>query len=152
MKRVILIALIFITTIATAQMKSSKLNWHTNLEEAQTLSQVDNKPILIYFTGSDWCAPCKKLKEDFFESPKFKHKAEDLVLVVIDYPRRVDLLSQEQLDYNKTVIAKYNKQQTFPKLVMLNSEGREMGRISGYSPSRDTSKHFTFIDEHIQVE
>tara|TARA_R100000306_G_scaffold12131_1_gene14093 strand:- start:23602 stop:24051 length:450 start_codon:yes stop_codon:yes gene_type:complete len=149
MKRVILITLIFITTVATAQMKSSKLNWHTNLEEAQTLSKEQDKPILIYFTGSDWCAPCKKLKEDFFESPEFRHKAEKLVLVVIDYPRRVDLLSQEQLDYNKTVIAKYNKQQTFPKIVMLNSKGKEMGRISGYSPTRDTSKHFTFISEHI---
>jgi len=149
MKRVILIAFIFITTMATAQMKSSKLNWHTNLEEAQTLSKELNKPTLIYFTGSDWCAPCKKLKEDFFESPEFRHKAESLVLVVIDYPRKVDLLSQEQLDYNKTIISKYNKQQTFPKIVMLNPKGNEVGRISGYSPSRDTSKHFTFLEEHI---
>ena len=149
MKRVILIALIFITTMATAQMKSSKLNWHTNLEEAQTLSKEQDKPILMYFTGSDWCAPCKMLKKDFFESPEFKIKAEDLVLVMIDYPRRVELLSQEQLDYNKTIIAKYNKQQTFPKIVMLNPEGKEVGRISGYSPTRDTSKHFTFLSEHI---
>jgi len=149
MKRYMMIAFLLLTTVAVAQMKNNKLNWHTNLEEAQTLSLENDKPVLIYFTGSDWCAPCKKLKEDFFESPKFKDKAKDLVLVIIDYPRQVSLLSQEQLDYNKSIISKYNKQQTFPKVVMLNPTGTEVGRISGYSPSRDTSKHFAFLEEHI---
>ncbi len=149
MKRVIILALFFITTIATAQMKNNKLNWHTNLEEAQDISKQEDKPVLIYFTGSDWCAPCKKLKEDFFESPEFIDKAENLVLVVIDYPRRVEILSQEQLDYNKSIIAKYNKQQTFPKIVMLNPNGKEVGRISGYSPSRETKGHFEFLNTHL---
>ncbi|PVW13867.1 thioredoxin family protein [Marixanthomonas spongiae] len=150
MKRLMYLAFLFFTVVASAQMKKNNLlNWHTNLEEAQAISKENDKPILLYFTGSDWCAPCKMLKEDFFESPKFKEKAKDLVLVVIDYPRKVDLLSQKQLDYNKTVIAQYNKQQTFPKILMLNPRGKELGKISGYSPSRDTSEHFKFLDEHL---
>ena len=142
--------LLFVATISTAQMENTKLSWLTNLDEAQTISQTDNKPILIYFTGSDWCAPCMRLKEDFFENPKFTQQANNLVLVKIDYPRRVDIISEEQLDYNKTIIAKYNKQQTFPKIVMLNSEGKEIGRISGYSPSRDTKNHFEFLKTHLE--
>ena len=150
MKRLLIIALFSVATMATAQMKTEQLNWLTNLEEAQSISKEQNKPVLMYFTGSDWCAPCKKLKEDFFESPEFKEKAKDLVLVMIDYPRRVEIISQEQLDYNKTIIAKYNKQQTFPKVVMLNTNGKEIGRISGYSPSRETKSHFDFLETHLQ--
>ncbi len=149
MKRLLIIAILFITVVSSAQMEKPNLTWLTNLEKAEKISKEQDKPILMYFTGSDWCAPCKMLKQDFFESAEFKQKSKDLVLVMIDYPRRVDLLSQEQLDYNKTVIAKYNKQQTFPKIVMLNHRGKELGRISGYSPTRDTSKHFTFLSEHI---
>ena len=149
MKRLLIIAILFITVVSSAQMEKPSLTWLTNLEKAEKISKEQDKPILMYFTGSDWCAPCKMLKQDFFESAEFKQKSKDLVLVMIDYPRRVDLLSQEQLDYNKTVIAKYNKQQTFPKIVMLNHRGKELGRISGYSPTRDTSKHFTFLSEHI---
>ena len=149
MKRLLIIAILFITVVSSAQMEKPSLTWLTNLEKAEKISKEQDKPILMYFTGSDWCAPCKMLKQDFFESAEFKQKSKDLVLVMIDYPRRVDLLSQEQLDYNKTVIAKYNKKQTFPKIVMLNHRGKELGRISGYSPTRDTSKHFTFLSEHI---
>ena len=44
--------------------------------------------MLIFFTGSDWCGPCKMLVEDFFESDKFKEIAEkEFVLYEADFPR-----------------------------------------------------------------
>ena len=108
MKRILFFTLLFVATISTAQMENTKLSWLTNLDEAQTISQTDNKPILIYFTGSDWCAPCMRLKEDFFENPKFTQQANNLVLVKIDYPRRVDIISEEQLEDVKTTSIRVN--------------------------------------------
>jgi thioredoxin-related protein len=89
------------------------------------------------------------LKQDFFDSAEFRKKSEGFVLLLIDYPRRVDILTAEQFAYNKAVVAKYNKNRTFPKLMVLNGKGKKQDEISGYSPLRDTSNHFAFLDRNI---
>lgn len=148
MKRAIIVVLLLCATISNAQDDASTLNWLTNLEQAQKIAKKSKKPILMYMTGSDWCSPCKMLKKDFFESEAFIARSTDMVLVMIDRPRRVDILTEEQLAYNKKVIAKYNKENTFPKILMLSASGKEKGKISGYSSLRDTSNHFAFLDKY----
>lgn len=152
MKQFLFVIFLFFSVICFAQDSVSSLDWHTNLEEAEKISQKTNKPILMYFTGSDWCPPCVGLKEDFFESPEFATRADNFVLVMIDYPRRVDIISEEQMAYNKKVIGKYNTNKSFPKLLVLNHSGRELGRLSGYSSystDKDTSYHFDFVDRYV---
>lgn len=149
MKKAFLLFFLFAITVSFAQSETnSKLTWLTNLEKAQQIAKKNKKPILMYMTGSDWCAPCQKLKEDFFESEQFIARANDMVLVMIDRPRRIDILSEEQLAYNKQVLAKYNKENAFPKILILNAKGKEKAEISGYSSLRDTSNHFAFLDKH----
>lgn len=150
MRCLLVFAFLCCSAIGLSQDKESNLNWLTNLEEAQAISKKENKPILIYFTGSDWCAPCKMLQEDFFETSQFQEKAENMVLVYIDRPRRVDILTPDQLAYNKTIIAKYNRENTYPKMLALNHKGKVLGKISGYSSLRDTSNHFSFVDKYLQ--
>lgn len=151
MKQFLFVTFLFFSVVSFAQESVSSLDWHTNLEEAEKISQQTNKPILMYFTGSDWCPPCVGLKKDFFESPEFATRADNFVLVMIDYPRRVDIISEEQMAYNKKVIGKYNTNKSFPKLLVLNHSGRELGRLSGYSSystDKDTSYHFDFVDKY----
>ena len=150
MKALAFIALVLLVMPIMAQDESTSLQWYTNVEEAQKISKENNQPILIYFTGSDWCAPCKALKSDFFETAEFANRAENLVLVMIDYPRRVDIISETQRAYNKTVISEYNAEKSFPTLVMLNKKGKELSKLSGYSSYstyKDTSHHFNLVDE-----
>lgn len=133
--------------------KVSNLKWHTNLDKAKSAALATNKKILVYFTGSDWCAPCKALKEDFFETEAFEKRAENFELVYIDYPRRKDIISENAMKYNRTLIEKYNKNKTFPKLVMLDKNGKELGFLGGYSSFnnyKDTSHHFKFVDTYIK--
>ncbi len=153
MKR-ILIVLVFVglSTAMNSQNKTSELNWLYNLEEAKEVSKKEKKPILIYFTGSDWCTPCKALKTDFFQTEAFHERANNMVLVMIDYPRRLDIITEEQRAYNKSVIADYNKDKSFPKLIMVNKKGKVLGELSGYSSFntyKDTSHHFDFLDKHL---
>ncbi|GEQ86241.1 hypothetical protein ULMS_17490 [Patiriisocius marinistellae] len=138
-------------TVIVEEQKSN-LNWLTNIDEAIALSKKNSKPILIYFNGSDWCSPCVVLKEDFFETPEFEKRADKLILVMIDYPRRKDILSASQMKYNREMITKYNKSKTFPKLIMLNKNGNQVGKLSGYSSFNtyhDTSHHYKFVDKYI---
>jgi thioredoxin-related protein len=149
MKKLFFLSLIFISVVASAQESSISLKWLTNLEKAQKLSKQKNKPILLYFTGSDWCAPCKMLKKDFFYTEAFKEKSDNFILVMIDKPRRIDILSEKQMKYNDQVISKYNKQKTFPKVLLLNANGRVIDEIDGYNFLHDTTHHFAFINKHI---
>ena len=149
MKYLLIIAFMGLSTITFAQDSEQSLQWYTNLDEAIKVSKKSNKPILLYFTGSDWCSPCKMLKQDFFDSSEFIDKSDDLVLVMIDYPRRVDILTEEQFAYNKEIVAKYNRARTFPKLLILNNKGKRKDQISGYSSLRDPSNHFEFINRNI---
>lgn len=148
MKYFLIIVLVLCAANSNAQQEDSNLTWLTNLEEAQKISKKEKKPILMYMTGSDWCSPCKMLKKDFFETEEFAKRAKDLVLVMIDYPRAIDILTKEQLAYNKIIVAKYNKNRSFPKILILNSKGKERAIISGYSPLRDTSNYFAFLDKN----
>lgn len=150
MKYLLALALTFIVYSTQAQDETSNINWLTNLEQAQKMAKKEKKPIMLYFTGSDWCAPCKMLKEDFFETEKFGQLADQMVMVYIDRPRRVDILTPEQLEYNKTVIAEYNAENTYPKLLALSARGKVMGKISGYSSLRDPSNHFSFVEKYLR--
>lgn len=140
-------SLLFISLIGYSQ---AQLDWETDFETAKTIAELQNKPILMYFTGSDWCAPCKHLKEDYFGSEEFKNKSSKVVLLLVDVPFRQDIISEEQLIKNKALAKEFNPQNSYPTLIGLSSSGIEINRISAYSYLRDTSNHFRFLDQLIQ--
>ena len=35
--------------------------WQENVDEALKQADADNLPVLVLFTGSNWCPPCMKL-------------------------------------------------------------------------------------------
>ena len=149
MKRIVLVFVIVFSVLPSLQaQEEATLPWHTNLEEAMELAKEEDKLVLMYFTGSDWCRPCKHLKADFFESADFAESAKEMVLVIIDIPRRQDLLSPEQLAYNMKVLSRYNEEKTFPKILALNHKGKVKGVITGYGSLRDTSPYFKFLDTY----
>lgn len=142
MKKLILTILVFISFFGFSQ----DLHWETDLNIAKEIAAQQNKPIIMYFTGSDWCSPCKQLKADFFHSEEFMDRANSLVLLMIDLPFRQDIITDEQRKKNKGVNKKYNPSDSFPYLVGLNSKGKILNDISAYSSLRDTSLHFDFLN------
>ncbi|WP_452224630.1 thioredoxin family protein [Lacinutrix chionoecetis] len=128
----------------------SNLNWLTDFEEAKRVSESSKKPILIYFTGSDWCGPCKMLKKDFFNTEAFEEKSDNFVLLMVDMPRRLDIITPEQKKKNKALVKKYNQKGGYPNLVALSSNLNVIGELSGYTFLRETDRHFAFVDGLIQ--
>ena len=90
------------------------------------------------------------LKQDFFDNDKFKEKANQFVLVMIDMPRRTDIITAEQRKKNIEVVRKYNKSGGYPNLVALNDNLKVIGELSGYTFLRETDRHFAFIDAIIE--
>jgi len=90
MKKFISIIFLFLTLNTFSQ--ESDLKWHTDLNKAIELSIQDNKPLFMFFTGSDWCGWCIRLQKEVFFKPEFvKWAKENLTLVELDFPRRKKL-------------------------------------------------------------
>jgi thioredoxin-related protein len=106
--------------------------WMTDFEAAKAKAKEKNLPILIDFSGSDWCGWCIKLDKEVFSQTAFKtYAAENLVLMLADFPR-----SKEQTPQVKEQNTKLQKQfgiRGFPTVVLVDAEGKELAR-TGYKP------------------
>ena len=92
MKQFLLLIIIALSQTKNAQ--SVDLNWHTDLSKAVSISINEKKPMMLFFTGSDWCGWCIRLKKEVFNHEKFKIWSDDnIILVELDFPRRKKLES-----------------------------------------------------------
>lgn len=90
MKKLISILLLFLTINVFSQ--EGELDWHTDVNKAIELSIESEKPLFMFFTGSDWCGWCIRLQKEVFFKPDFvKWAKENLILVELDFPRRKKL-------------------------------------------------------------
>ena len=126
MKNLLLITLLFISTLTFAQ------DWQINFEKAKEMALKNKQPIILVFQGSDWCTPCMKLEQEIWSSKEFKAYAkENYTLVKADFPRRrKNKLSKEQTKQNDALAEKYNTNGVFPLVVVLDSKGKVLGKTS----------------------
>ena len=84
----IMITLLFAFAAFTTQAQD-ELKWHTDLNKAIEVANKEDKPMFLFFTGSDWCGWCIRLQKEVFKTPDFiKWAKEKVVLVELDYPRK----------------------------------------------------------------
>ena len=106
----------------------------TDLDAALEKSKAENKPVLIEFTGSDWCPPCMMMSEKVFSQKEFIEEAsKKFILVELDFPRG----DKELAEKNQPHATKY-KISGFPTVVLLDESQEEFGRfIASRYPSID---------------
>jgi len=107
--------------------------WTADFAGAQSRARQENRPMLVLFTGSDWCGWCVKLHRDVLSKPAFRKFAEskNLELVYLDFPRK-SAMSAEEKQRNRDLAAKFEVS-GFPTTVLLGADGKELGRISGFA-------------------
>jgi len=121
-----------------AQEQKEELNWLTNYDQALTTAKKEHKPMLILFTGSDWCPPCKAMHKELFHNKEFIDLSKKFVLLFIDFPKRKEL-PKEQQAHNYEVASKYHRGGV-PTMVFVTPEEKVITKISGYlygSPQRN---------------
>lgn len=146
-----LILLLLFPVLLSAQMQAPEIEgdgWLKSYDAALAEAQKEQKNVLVYFTGSDWCPPCKMLKTDLFDTDEFKTVSAAYSLLYIDIPRNRDLLTQEQMSHNLDILAKHNKKGMFPLLVILNAEGLELDKNSGYSMDGRIQEYLSMLNKH----
>ena len=114
------------------QVNAAESTWLTDLPKAQTQAKTDNKIVLLDFTGSDWCGWCIKFRKEVLDTTEFQTYADkNVVLVELDYPHK-----KVQADDLKKANAELKKQYKitgFPTLIVLDKNGKEIGRQVGYA-------------------
>jgi len=117
----------FYSVLASAQ------NWKSSYEEALSISKEENKPIVLVFAGSDWCAPCIKLDRSIWQSSEFIQVAENnYILYKADFPRKKsNQLAAKIAKKNGALAATFNPKGHFPLVVVLNSKEEVLGK-TGY--------------------
>ena len=104
--------------------------WTEDFDEAGKRAKETDRPLLLNFTGSDWCPPCMRLHKEVFDAPEFKtYAAENLVLVTVDFPRRRKLPAEVK-KRNESLATKYGVN-SFPTIIILDPSGKELDR-TGY--------------------
>ncbi|NWK56404.1 DUF953 domain-containing protein [Verrucomicrobiaceae bacterium N1E253] len=135
------VAMIAISASAVAGGK----DWMTNVDDALAKAKTDKKPVMVEFTGSDWCPPCIMMDKKVFSKKSFVSKAsEKFILVKIDIPRADKELSKK----NQKVLKKY-KVQGVPTVVLFDEEGKEFNRFTA-SQYPDVSKFLAHLDQALE--
>lgn len=127
---------IFITILAATalwRVNAADSTWLTDLPAAQAQAKAENKIVLMDFTGSDWCPWCIKFKKEVLDVKEFQdYAAKNVVQVELDFPNKKPQ-TDELKKANADLKTKY-KISGFPTLVVLDQNGKEIGRQVGYEP------------------
>src|SRR5262249_21376238 len=122
--------------VLLAIMGSSSLNsqahaaieWQKDFSHARSMSQKENKPILLFFNGSDWSGLAMKWKHEILDSALFQEKIKDsFVCMEVDFPNHNQLLN-EVMTQNNTLKEKFGVEDV-PMLVLLDKEERVIAQI-----------------------
>ena len=129
MKKII-IAMLAATLLWAA--KAAESTWLTDLPKAEAQAKSEGKIVLMDFTGSDWCGWCIKFKKEVLDTPEFQaYAAKNVVLVELDYPHK-KVQSDDLKKANAALKGEYDIH-GFPTLVVLDKNGKEIGRQVGYA-------------------
>lgn len=117
-------------TLGAAAMVSSAFSkdlegWSTDLEKAFEQAKKEKKPLLVEFTGSDWCPPCIAMRKNVFSKKEFLDAAgKKFILVELDFPKG----DKELKEKNDPYAEKYNIE-GFPTVILFDPAGKEFDRF-----------------------
>ena len=138
--------LVFAVLICTTVFSQ---NWEETFSGAIAQSKAQNKPLILVFSGSDWCAPCIKLDQKIWQSEEFvAYAKKNYILYRADFPRKkTNRLSAELQVQNEKLAEKYNPKGYFPLVIILDAKEEVLGK-TGYAnctPKEYLSKLNEFI-------
>lgn len=106
--------------------------WLISFDEAKKVAAEEKKDILMEFTGSDWCPPCKALYANVISQDLFKQQApEHFTLLLLDNPRDKSHQSEEEQAQYRDMAARYGVRGV-PTIMLCDAEGRPYASMVGY--------------------
>jgi len=127
-RKILAIAVLNFFVVSTFAQEAK---WNTDYAKAVEQAKTESKPILLDFTGSDWCGWCMKMKKESLDTPVFVHYAKkNLVLVEVDFPHEKSQTAAVKKQNEE--LGKQYKVNGYPCFVLVDKDGKELGRQGGY--------------------
>ena len=129
--RLLLIAVIACPVFSSGLFSAEqKTPWETDYAAAAQRAEKENKILLLNFTGSDWCRPCKQLAVEIFETPEMAaYGRTRIVMVYVDFPRREELPPALKTQNDK--LAEQFGVDSYPTVWVVAHDGTRLGSL-GY--------------------
>ncbi|MCB0579956.1 MAG: thioredoxin family protein [Phaeodactylibacter sp.] len=144
------VACLSVFQLSAQEEAPTSADWLLRIEEAQKAAADRGLPILMVFSGSDWCRPCIQMKQEIWDNPAFiEYARESLVLLQLDFPaRKKNQLSPEQTAHNEALAEQYNSKGEFPTAVLIGRDGKEIAHF-GFNPSMSAEGYVDYLKAQI---
>ena len=115
----------------------------THSDSAFAAAKANSKPVLLVFSGSDWCAGCMRFEKQVLRDSVFNAEREKyMILLRADFPQRTQL-SARLIRQNDSLAAIYNRAGLFPHIVLINPNDTQQQQTISYT----TQSAIEFITE-----
>lgn len=116
-----------------------KARWVAKMDKAKKEAEETGLPILLLFTGTDWCPYCVKLEDAVFAKKDFKEFADkNLVLLKLDFPGGGGGSKEDK------ALAKEYGVTGYPKYFLIDAAGKQMGS-GGYNDGINPEKFAAWV-------
>ena len=98
--------------------------WTMDYDAALVLAKQKKLPLMLNFTGSDWCSWCKLMDRSVFSKTAWQNYArEHLVLVTLDFPRNSGTMPAGYNQRNSRLQQQFAVQ-GYPTYIILDQDGQ----------------------------
>ncbi len=116
--------------------------WMDSVDDALAKAKTEKKPVMVEFTGSDWCPPCIMMGKEVFGKKEFVDAAsKKFILVKIDIPNK-----DKELKAKNSKVLEAHKVKGVPTVILFTSEGKEFDRFTA-SKYNTVEKFLAHLDE-----
>jgi thiol-disulfide isomerase/thioredoxin len=130
-----LLTFLFLAGLLVAPLSAYE-GWLTDLDAGRRQAAAEGRKLVVEFTGSTWCPPCKALYAEVLTTPEFAAWAEDKILVKLDYPRARERTAEKiAADPELAQLMRLKDEhniQGFPTLLVFDAEDKELSRVVRY--------------------
>jgi thioredoxin-related protein len=105
--------------------------WTMDFDAAKQVAAEKNLPILLDFSGSDWCGWCKLMERQVFSQKEWTAYATNSIMqVLIDFPSDKSRIPGKYIDRNNKLKDQFEIA-GFPTFIILDSDGKTvLGQLS----------------------
>lgn len=109
--------------------------------KALELSEIYGKPLVLVFTGSNWCEKSKKILKDILPNKEIGEKLKNqFIFVKVDFPDQ-NVNDRAFREVGVSLKEKYSVT-AFPTILLLSQEGEEVSRLIYQGESIEEVHHF----------
>lgn len=116
---------------------AAQVNWVPTLSEARKLAAEAGKFIVVD-VSADWCPPCRKMAREVYPDPRFQEFSRTQVFMLVDAYK----------DPEGRRLSDRYRVKSFPTILVLDAEGREIDRLTGGRGTESLIESLTGIFEH----